>query len=142
MGSAATMGMYTTAISVVYAIIALVAGAFLLNAYVRTRMSSLIWLLLAVVVWPILVRISYPVLGWALSQGGGISMFGLPPGLGLVVIETAVGSLVGGALLIVACVSLSRELTQRPALTTPAFPASYAGVPQPYAPSDPNRRSL
>ena len=107
-------------------------------------MSGLLWLLVAVVVWPILVRISYPLIGWAMSLVGGSSapMLGMPENLAMIVIQTGVSSFVSGVLLITASVTLYRQLTQRTSASMPVYPASYAGVSQPYAPPGQNRPTL
>ncbi len=139
--SALTLGLYTTIFSTIFGVLALVGGAFLLKAYARTRISGLLWLLLAIVVWPILIRISFPLFAMAMRYGSpSAQILGMPAAYGMIVLQTALSSLVSGALIVTACVLLDRQLTAPLPAYAASAPVSYAGVTPKYPYTGEDRR--
>ncbi len=126
--------------SFLWLIFAVIVTVVLVRAYTRTRMSGFVWLLMAVVVWPFFSRIlsmAFPFLALR-SALAGTSMI---MGIGIV---SAVESVVGGVLLLIATLKLAEQC--RPALTgaqpsyTAAVPYPSAGVyAQPAAPYPPSQ---
>lgn len=127
----AEIGLLSYGGSILWALIALVALVVLLRLYTQTRMSGFIWLLFAVVVWPVLAR------GVSLAMPMYLARQALPT-TRMVVTTIAVGafeSIVGGLLLLVAVLVLQRQVTARMLtgqLVTPAVPPTPPTAGYPY----------
>ncbi len=130
-GNAATIGIVTSVFGALFVVLALIAAAFLLRAYTRTRMSALIWMLLAIVVWPILTRILFVLTPFLVqSRALGVSEY-----MTLNLLEVGISSLVSGSLLVISCLLLDRQLSVRTqAGQNIASPARYATAPPTYPP--------
>ena len=98
-------------------------AVFLLRAYGRSKMSGFLWLLGAVVIWPLCARVLTAVMGMAaaMSHAGVNSMLTVSLG------ETVIG----GGLLLVAAILLDRELKQRIVGPVPVSAVSPSAVPPP-----------
>ena len=111
MNSATTVGVV---FALAWFIFALPTAVFLLRAYLRSKMSSFLWMFIALSVWPFTARILTVAVGAAgsllgASQGLTLGPLQLPGYLVMPVIE----ELVGGALLLFSVILLDRELTAR-----------------------------
>ena len=87
---------------------------FLLRLYTRTRMTGFMWLVTALVAWPVLARVvSFGMPMFAAATGIASSgLFGVRY-LSVYTLILLVESLVGGALLLMAVFTLDREMTAR-----------------------------
>jgi hypothetical protein len=105
----ATIGLLTYGINALWLLFALIALILLVQLYTRTRMSGFLWLVFALVVWPFLSRAGSMVLPIYYARQA------LPAqSLMLTTLSvTAVETVIGGVLLLIALVVLQRELAQR-----------------------------
>ncbi len=116
--------------SALWIVIAIAASVPLLLAYGRTKMSSLLWLFGAVIVWPTVARLTSFSLG--VAAPGLAAERALPFGsvsnmlFAVALLET----LIGGILLVVALVLLGSECQAR--LASQVHPAAPA-IPPPNA---------
>ena len=115
------LGAMSTSFSFGWLLVALVALVFLVRIYQRTGMSGFLWLLMAVVVWPTISRLSTVFLPFLIANRHESATSAAE----FSIILFGVESLLGAALLLTAVVVLDRQFAARtllPPVTTPGIP--------------------
>ncbi len=101
----------------VWAIFAVPTLLILLRIYNRTRMGSILWLIGALVAWPVVTKVLQMYLPFVMAMSHMAS--GQGPGLSFFLIQSLVQVVIGSTLLLTALVLLDRDLAARMDPTPP-----------------------